>query len=248
VTELGGKAQNKAKEELGANASVVIRWEGEASALAKVALTDKFMSLLHIDVALKKSVAELGKTGPGSVQYEYLYRNEPIAEVFWDVFTAHTFQQDMGGAGQTILSIRRKVDTDALLSSYTGGAAATTANGTGSVARAAAGAAGGDVSGVAVKNNPFKRKEGDEHKVQELKEPAKVVVVEFKPPSKAAKRFDGTAATLKKPAGGKLPPPPPLPASAGGRPPPPPSSSAASRGPATDADFKARAKQYFGAL
>jgi len=241
VNELGGKAQNKAKDELGANASVVIRWEGEASALAKVALTDKHMSLLHIDVALKKSVPELGR--PGGPQYEYLFKNECIADVFFDVFTAQTFMQEHGSSGMTVISIRKKFDTDAMLASYTGAAGATSAT------AAAANAAAGPVTAVSTKNNPFLRKEGDERKVQELKEPVKVVVPEFKPPTKA-KRFDGTANSVKKPAAPTKGPPPLPGAAPANKPPPPPlpSAGAANGAPATDAVFKARAKQYFGAL
>ncbi len=164
INEVGGAAA--AKSDLAANAAVSIRWEGEAGVLAKVALTDRSMSLLHIDVALKRAVPALSKE-PHS--FEYLYRNEGVADVFYDIFTAGVFADECNG-NLTTISIRRVVDSDSVLAAYTrqgpGGGRVTHMPGQGGTMARGNGTtvSGAPLQGINSNNNPFKVKNSKKQK------------------------------------------------------------------------------------
>ena len=97
--------------DLAASASITLRWEGESAILARIALVQREggMTLESIDASLKKAVPELAQRS----DWEFLYRNEGIAEVFYDIFTAAVFK-DQGNQ----IYLRKKVDTDLLVAAY----------------------------------------------------------------------------------------------------------------------------------
>jgi hypothetical protein len=143
--------------DLAASASLSIRWEGESSLLAKVALTDRGMNLMQVDLALRKLVPAFAKRD----DYEYLYRSEGIPEVFYDIFTAATFAPQ----GNNIY-IRKKVDTDLLVAAYArqGVSGRSTASAPGLTRAGSGGAASAGVDAVPQANNPFRASRREEEK------------------------------------------------------------------------------------
>lgn len=143
--------------DLAASASLSIRWEGESSLLAKVALTDRSMNLMQVDLALRKLVPAFAKRD----DYEYLYRSEGIPEVFYDIFTAATFAPQ----GNNIY-IRKKVDTDLLVAAYArqGVSGRSTASAPGLTRAGSGGAASAGVDAVPQANNPFRASRREEEK------------------------------------------------------------------------------------
>jgi hypothetical protein len=249
--------------ELATSASIAVRWEGGASVLTKVAVTDKSMNLLQVDMAFRKQCPDFARRGD---DFEYLYKGEGIAEVFYDLFTVQHFVP----FGSQVM-IRKRVDTDLLVAQYArqnvaGRATAALNNTRGSFHTAAAAnqvdAATAASSQPTARINPFARKPGSSDSDAPGMFSRKAPVVKAEPvkkvfrkpgsggqiPSKFAlanANGAGGAASIKKG-------PPSLPgaggASSSGGPPPPPGAKA---GPpalpsAAVTDLKVRAQKYFG--
>lgn len=237
--------------DLATSASLAIRWDGSSSILTRVALTDKHMNLLQIDVAFKRQCTEFAQR----TDWEYLYKNEGIAQVFFDIFNASHF----AGLGHQIL-IRQRIDTDLLVAQYarqgTSGRATAAVNGRMTMAPTALPSIN-ENGAPNISNNPFKR---NDHATN-LPSPTSSKKTNPPPPPLAKTNVfqKPKLVTLPPPASisasstnaksSKAQPPPPPPA-AGVRPPQATQSTAATipAGLAGPEVFKARAKLYFGAL
>jgi len=241
IREYGGGGSTM---DLASQSSITIRWEGETSAVTKVPITSPDMSLLQIDVALRLQVPSLRPT-----EYEYMYKNEPIHWVFYDVFTASTFAS---AQQRHELIIRKRIDTNMLMAQYVqsgsnaAGGKNASMSGPPSLMRPTSVAA--QIGGVP---NPFKRKveNNAEEKVEQPppKKPAKQLV--FQRP--ALKNLQSSSASSNGHAHAMPPLPalPPLPAVPGaGATSTSSSAAAAPIGPLGPELLKARAKQYFGSI
>lgn len=215
--------------DLATSASLSIRWEGAASLLTRVALIDRHMNLMQIDHAFKRQCPEFATRD----DFEYMYRGDGIHEVFYDIFNAATFAPH-----GNIIYIRKKVDTDLLVAQYARQGVTGRQTAALHASIVASRAPGTD---VAISNNPFRRPhaaggESATKQPEEEKSSTPKVTVIFHRPAKVAP----FVAAPKAPK--KLPPPPP-PASA--------TITAVgvplAGGPAGPEQFRARAKQYFGA-
>jgi hypothetical protein len=236
--------------DLATSASIAVKWEGAASVLTRVALTDKSMNLLQIDHAFKKQCSEFEKRD----DFEYVYKGEGISEVFYDLFHASHFLPFLN-----TICIRPRVDTDLLVAQYArqGVRGRTTAAMNGRMTMAPIVEAQASTGG-AVSNNPFKRRDTSTPAPVAVKPKEKKTVARMFQKPGQLKPISATSGGVRKPppalGSSSMPPPlpgssssgPPPPPPAGGKPPPPPPPA----GPvqATPEVFKQRAKQYFGAL
>lgn len=261
--------------DLATSASIAIRWEGGASILTKVAITDRTMNLLQVDHAFRKQCPEFGfhQAGGGARDdFEYLYRNEGIAEVFYDLFTVGHFLP----FGSQVM-IRKKVDTDLLVAQYArqnvaGRSTAALNNTRGSFHTAAqanlqdnaAAAAAAAQAGPQARVNPFARKPGTtsgsdaQPSSGSLKSRQTAAAPGASAVKKVFRRPTGTAAmqAAKVGGGGGGAPggvvkkgPPPMPGAPIGGPPPLPGGKGAPPPPlpvAAVTDLKLRAVKYFG--
>lgn len=226
VNELGSS-----DADLAASASITIRWEGESTVLTRVALLGKDMTLTTIDLAFKKQLPAFAQ----KKDFEYMYKSEGIDPVFFDVFTAAPFV-----ARGNSLYIRKKVDTDLLIAAYSkqgvkGRATATQSR-----------IGGGGEGSSSGHSNPFRRRQEEEKKAQEQKKfvppPKKEVVRVFRKPTAGSAVVKMPGASSSAPPTKKLPPP--MSGQGGGAGPPPLPGGA----PAGTEVYRARTKQYFGAL